>query len=463
MAQSLSFFRLHINRFDGIVVSVLLGLALITALLVWRGDQVGVQIVSTNPGQSATGISTKADIKITFDQPIIASDDTQAPLTFTPPVSGTVRWDGSSLIFSPDIPLRSNTVYTATLTEDIVSRRGRPLKEPVQWQFQTGRPRLLYISKDKAGSDQVFIIDPKDGSPIQITEEPYGVFDYALSPDGSTIAYSALREDSGSDLWAISLDGQERYPLLLCPEAVCNGVSWQPNSERLIYERRVIVIPGSAPGPPRLWWLNLSTSETVAVFDDNQMLGYGATWASDGKWMSYVAPSSQGVQVYNVDDGRNVLIPSRIGGLATWGPQGDSLLVADIQPSDEGFSVHLLKASPDTGELVDISGEGQMVEDSSPTWSPDGQWIAITRKAAGTSMGKQIWLMRPDGSEPRGLTDETNIHHGLPTWSPDGRYIAFQRFPLREIDATPEIWLIDLETETTHQLAAPGNRPMWVP
>ena len=463
MMQTLSFSRLHITRFDRIVAFVLLGLALITTGLVWRGEQVGLQVVSTTPGQSATGVSTKAGIKVTFDQPIVARDEAQSPLTFTPPVSGTIRWDGASLLFSPDIPLRSNTVYTATLTEDLVSRRGRPLHDPVQWQFQTGQPRLLYISKDENGSDQVFLIDPEDNSPVQLTEEAYGVFDYALSPDGTTIAYSALREDGGSDLWASTLDGQEHYPLLICPEAVCNGVAWQPNSERLIYERRVMPIPGSAPGPPRLWWLNLSTSETVAVFDDNQILGYGATWAPDGEWVSYVAPSSQGVQIYNVNDGRNVLIPSRIGSLATWNPQGDSLLVADIQPGDEGFSVHLLKASPATGELVNISGADQIVEDGSPTWSPDGKWIAITRKAAGTSMGKQIWLMRPDGSEIRGLTNDTNIHHGLPAWSPDGRYLAFQRFPLREIDATPEIWLMDLETETMRQLATSGNRPTWVP
>ncbi|MCB0169686.1 MAG: PD40 domain-containing protein [Anaerolineae bacterium] len=455
--------RFPINRFDVIVISFLLIMALVTALILWRGDQVGLQVVTVSPASAATDVSTRSQIKVTFDQDISASETNQLPLTVSPPVSGTVHWDGTSLSFAPALPLASNTLYTVTLTGDVVSQRGRPLNEAISWQFQTGQPRLLYVAKDAIGNDQIFVIDPDGGDAVQLTQETYGVFDFALSPDASTIAYSALREDGGSDLWAISPEGQTRYPLLTCPEAVCNGVAWQPNSDRLIYERRNMLVPGAAPGPPRLWWLNLSNSETVAVFDDNQILGYGATWASDGRWLSYIAPSSQGVQVFNVDDGRNFVVPSRLGGLAVWDPAGESLLVADLQPSDEGFAVHLLKASPETGELVDLSGEKQLVEDTSPTWSPDGAWIALTRKAAGASMGKQVWLMRSDGSEAHSLTNDTEIHHGLPAWSPDGRYLAFQRFPLREIDAKPSIWLFDLETEDLHQLAADSNRPTWIP
>lgn len=455
--------RFSLNRFDVIVISVLLVMALVTVLVLWRGDQVGLQVVTVSPAQAATDVSTRSQIKVTFDQAVLASETDQLPLTVSPPVSGTVRWDDKGLSFTPALPLTSNTLYTVTLTGDVTSQRGRPLKEALSWQFQTGRPRLLYIAKDTAGNDQIFVVDPAGGEAVQLTQETYGVFDFALSPDASIIAYSALRKDGGSDLWAISPDGQTRYPLLTCPEAVCNGVAWQPNSDRLIYERRNMLVPGAAPGPPRLWWLNPANSETVAVFDDNQIIGYGATWAADGRWLSYIAPSSQGVQILNVDDGRNWVIPSRLGGLAIWDPAGESLLVADIQPSDEGFAVHLLKASPESGELVDLSGEKALVEDTSPTWSPDGEWIALTRKAAGASMGKQIWLMRSDGSEARGLTDNTDIHYGLPAWSPDSRYLAFQQFPLREIDAKPSIWLFDLETEEIHQIAVDGNRPAWIP
>jgi TolB protein len=462
MQQVLSLSKLKFSPFDRVVVGVLLGLVLVTAVLIWRGDQVGAQVVGLSPADGASEVSTKTEIRVTFDQPMLFSG-VDLPLSFSPPVSGTVRWEETSLIFSPAIPLNAETTYRVKLADNMESQQGRSLKNPLSWQFQTRPSYLLYVAPDANSIDQLFLLNPAGEAPTQLTQESFGVFDYALSPDALTIAYSALRQDGGSDLWTVTTDGRERKPLLLCPEAVCSGVAWMPNSDRLIYERRTMLVPGAAPGPPRLWWLSLSNNETVAVFDDTQIIGYGATWSADGQWLSYVAPSSQGVQVYNVNDGRSLVIPSRMGGLAVWSPQADSLLVSDIQRSAEGFAVHLLRASPESGELTDVTGQDQAVEDSSPAWSPNGQWVAFTRKAAGASMGKQIWLMRPDGGEARYLTSDPEIHHGLPTWSPDGRYLAFQRFPLKELSARPGLWLLEVETEQLRELITPGNRPTWLP
>jgi Tol biopolymer transport system component len=272
-----------------------------------------------------------------------------------------------------------------------------------------------------------------------------------------------LREDGGSDLLTVSIDGGSATPLLTCPDAVCSGPSWAADGRRLVYEKRTLLVEGAAPGPPRLWWLDSGSGETVQMFDDNQMLGYGATWSPVGEWLSYVAPSSQGVQVYNIEDGRSLIVPSRMGGLAAWNPTGDAFVVADIQRSDLGYAVHLLKASPAGGDLVDISGAGEAVEDGSPAWSPNGEWIAFTRKVATAAMGKQLWQMRPDGSESHFLTNDTDIHHANPHWSPDGTAIAYQRFPLKEIDAATGIWLLDLESGQSREVVARGSRPTWVP
>lgn len=453
-----------LSRFDKVVILSLLSMVFATAFMVWRGDRVGVQIVSVTPPERATGISTATDIRVIFDQPM-APNQAGAPLTLSPPVSGTARWQGAELIFSPDTPLAPDTTYTVTLANHLTSQRGRTLLNESRWQFTTGQAQLLYIAPDAASTDQLFLIDPFDpaSTPAQLTREALGVFDYDLSFDGATIVYAALREDGGSDLWTVTISGGPPSLLLECPESVCNGAAWMPDNRRLIYERRVMLVPGAAPGPPRLWWLDTVTGETVIVFEDNQLIGYGASWSPDGQWLSYVAPSSQGLQLYNINDGRSLVIPSRMGGLAVWGPYSDALVVTDIQRTEEGFAVHLLRAAPDSGELVDISGQGATVEDSTPVWSPNGEWLALTRKTAGTAMGKQLWLMRPDGSEAFPLTDDPEIHHGAPAWSPDGRYLAYQRFPLKELSAQPSLWLLEVETQTAGEVVTPGNRPTWLP
>jgi Tol biopolymer transport system component len=319
------------------------------------------------------------------------------------------------------------------------------------------------VAPDGSGNDQLFVISPTGGSPTQLTQAELGVWDYGLSPDGTSLIYGTLRQDGGSDLWETAIDDSNAHPLLTCPEAACSGAVWSPDGRRLVYERRNMLAPGAAPGPPHLWWLDPATGETVPVFEDRQWFGYGVRWSPDSNWLSYVAPSSQGVQVYNINDGRSFLIPSRMGGLAVWSPRGDALLVADIQQQPEGFAVHLLKADPTNGQLTDLSGTNANVEDSSPIFSPDGGWIALTRKVAGAAMGKQLWLMRPDGSEAHYLTNDTSIHHGLPEWSPDGRYLLYQRFPLKELGAQPGVWLLDIETERAQEIITPGNRPTWLP
>jgi TolB protein len=319
------------------------------------------------------------------------------------------------------------------------------------------------MSQDEQARDQLYLLDPTDNKTVQLTAEPLGVFDYEPSPDGALVAYAAIREDGGNDLWIVAIVDQARYPLLRCPDAVCNGVAWRPDGARLVYERRNMLVAGTAPGPPRLWWLEPATGETAPVFEDTQIIGYGAGWSPDGQWLSYLAPASQGVQLYNVVDGRAFLIPSRMNDLPAWSPRENVLIVTDIQAREEGFAVHLLRARPDSGELVDLSGVDQMVEDSSAAWSADGEWIIFARKAAGAAMGKQLWLMRADGTEARYLTTDSNIHHAFPGWSPDGRSVTFQSLPLKELGARPSIWLLEVETGQTRQLARAAGRPLWLP
>lgn len=76
-------------------------------------------------------------------------------------------------------------------------------------------------------------------------------------------------------------------------------------------------------------------------------------------------------------------------------------------------------------------------------WSPDGAWLAFSL-APGGGLNQQIYLMRPDGSALRRLTDGGKENNALGPWTDDGRAVAISsnRRSSEAIDA----YLVDIET-----------------
>ena len=446
------------TRFDQAVVATLVGAILLTALLIWRGDRVGVRVVQILPADGTTNASTQAVLRVTFAQPMVNSRPAQ--VTLNPPVAGVARWEGQTLVFEPDEALLAETEYTVEIAAGLSSEQGRVLLEPIQWTFATSRPRIVFITYAEDESTQLAIVTPGETAE-QLTQETFDVLDYALSPDGLFIAYTLTRADGGSDLWLIGTDGQNRRQLLDCGGSACSNAVWHPDSRRLVYERRNVLTLGAPPGPPRLWWLDVTSSESVAVFEDSQWLGLLASFSPDGQWLSYVSPLAQEVQAYNLETGQTFLIQSRTGESGAWSPDSAYLLFTEAEVLPDAFAVVIFRANLATSEVVKLSGETPYT-DGWPAWSPDGQWLAFNRKLPNEASGKQVWLMRTDGSEARPLTAEPTYHYGPPAWSPDGQSLLVQRYNLSAA-GSPGIWLINVATGELQEMAPLGILPTWLP
>ncbi len=74
-----------------------------------------------------------------------------------------------------------------------------------------------------------------------------------------------------------------------------------------------------------------------------------------------------------------------------------------------------------------------------PTFSPNGKQIAFTSDQAG---GDNIWMMDVDGTNQRQITKEKFRLVNSPTWSPDGKFIAARKhFTSQRSLGAGEIWL----------------------
>src|SRR5438270_6984401 len=80
--------------------------------------------------------------------------------------------------------------------------------------------------------------------------------------------------------------------------------------------------------------------------------------------------------------------------------------------SAEGGQPRRLSAAPPHA----LPASKELFQDS-PTWSPDGRWIAFASDRDGRS---GVYVMRADGTDTRRIS-VSKTGDGAPSWSPDGR------------------------------------------
>lgn len=473
---------------------------LLVFAVMWRGATVALGVASVTPADRASDISVRTHIAAQFDAALGSTGD-EIAVQISPPVSGTVEVQGDTVVLQPAQPLRPSTAYTVTVGGvnggTVRGAGNQRLREPLVWRFRTAQTQILYAALDEQNREQLFSvgISWRDsdmgangyevGEPQQITQAPFGVWDFAVSPDGTQIVYTELKENGTSDLWRLERNASEAGYLLACPGAACSSPAWTTDGQLLAFTRRSAETLATTGGlsPPRIWLLDPATGETAELFPDGQTLGYNPLWSASGRWLGYLSPDRNGVGIYNVEEGRRGFVPTSSGESGAWHPVEDVLLVGIMQPHDEQFRVHLHRVDPatvatgatETGDddfvptdATDISLRSGIpaVEDTSPAWSPDGEWVAFRRKeleGERASLGKQLWVMRADGSDARPLTVAPEFDHGQPVWSPDGRSLLYHRFPLKGPDITLSVWVMDVESGEAVELVSPGQRPLWLP
>jgi len=263
-------------------------------------------------------------------------------------------------------------------------------------------------STDAAVPDSDYAIDLDTGVmtplPASIVGEADETGDYAVSPDGTQIAYSGHGEGGISQIFVANLDGTN--PRQVTHDLQAIGPAWSPDGTKVAYSGR-----GSETSVLNIFVLDLTTGETTQVtFEDADAVG--AAYSPDGSSIVY-----------------NTARP-----LHQWGVR--------IVPATGGES-RLLVGAGGAGE----AGDG--------TLSPDGSLLAFGYSEQSQGNGTDIWISNADGSDPRPLVRGAPGYLLDPNWSPDGTRIAYFDDDFREV------YVVDVATGTT-TLVAEGAVPSWL-
>jgi dipeptidyl aminopeptidase/acylaminoacyl peptidase len=84
------------------------------------------------------------------------------------------------------------------------------------------------------------------------------------------------------------------------------------------------------------------------------------------------------------------------------------------------------------------------------TWSPGGDWLAFS-VAPGGGFNEQIYVVRPDGSELRRLTEGGSENNFLGDWTEDGRHLSMSSN--RRDPASTDSYLIDVASGKPRMVA----------
>ncbi len=351
--------------------------------------------------------------------------------------------------------------YKNIRNQDLGAYPGIVLEE--QSDFTLDEASIIYTALDENQNSQLILQPASGGEPTWITEE-FNIWYLAVSPDDSKVVFAADNGANGSEIWSWEVESDRLTILLDCENAYCSEFAWSPDGRGLLYSRLDFDPEINPASVQSIWWLDLDTLESEALFQDSLTPGFSPRWSPDGQWLSYTSINPLEIKFYHMETRESQTLPSGLGYPAVWSPDSSQVILQDLNWGELGYLNKLYSYDLEK-EWLTMLAYGQNYDESYPAWSPDGQWLAVVRRAWVGDMPEpenQVWIIHPDGTDARQMTDTKSTTYGQPAWSPDSRYLVFDYRTVLEEGIESGIMLLDIQAGEVITLAETGNRPAWL-
>jgi tricorn protease len=288
----------------------------------------------------------------------------------------------------------------------------------------SGDGAALFYMTDASGSDNIWRVDIDSGEKNPLTAQDGRLRYPSISADGSLIAY-----EYEADIYILKTDGSEpsRLQIVAPSDSKFNTV------ERLTFSRDADEMEPSPDNEEIAFvvrgelFVMKEKGDSANQLTEDPARDFDIIWKPDGTAVVFRSDKTGNYDLYMIesDDPEEKLLSRALAFKIT-------PLTSD--PADE----HTPRFSPDGKKLAFVLGNADLhildmetKEDKlllagwsldTFTWSPDGQWIALSRDDA--EFNSDIWIVPAAGGDPVNITQHPDADTN-PVWSPDGRKLAF--------------------------------------
>jgi Tol biopolymer transport system component len=247
-------------------------------------------------------------------------------------------------------------------------------------------------------------------------------------------------------------DGRHRHLLIDMTPGLDMAPAVSPDGKRMVWRHN----PSPDTDTSDIWLMNLRTGHRRRLTGSGEPRNWGASWSPNGRWIAYNHGGLQEPQLWLMrpdGSGAHRVAPGWAE-YPRFSPDGRSIVFESRR--DGNYEIYTIRR--DGGGLRRLTRTPQ--DEGDPSYSPDGRHILFTSQrdstnrsssqGAGFETARQIYLMRPDGSDQHRLVAD-RASDELPTFLPDGRILFFSlHLPSPEDQATRFLGAFLVEEDGTH-------------
>jgi len=446
---------------DTAAIGVLIFFTAALGLAVLFGAQIGLRVSATLPERNL--IAPFQKIKLTFSESV-NPQMAESLFSIQPAVDGQIEWlDSRTMQFAPSRPFELDSDYKLILRPGILTADGGALKKEQSWTVRVRDPLIVYLltAENQSG---LWTRDLNQNPAQRLTPETIKVISFDASADGEFVIFNSLNEQGGIDLWRVSRAGGDASILLDCGRDRCTTPAISPNGARIAYSRESAGIGPDLPfGSPRIWVLDLQSGQNSAVYEDQQILGYGPTWSPDSQKLASFDGLADQIRLLDFSDNQQYIFPSNTGGPITWSGDSTKLIFTDIQQSENGLLTRVRLADLPLNDTTTLLGDSDDHDYAyySLAWSPVEESIILGFRMSDDQPAQVFWLFDPGILDGIIIADQEGYTYNSPRWDLYGKALIFQQFKLKG-KFKPEIGLWQ-SGFSEPLILTEGLMPHWLP